>query len=434
MFTKFTNPDKILRENFPGVMPKLNNKQTVNGTVTSPSNPVPPSSKVKDSPSNPIPMDKSGFKEETVSFRDYIENPILINNKVEDKEYVSEVFKEAVNEYMDIHDTHTVDMLCTLDEAEQNTVLLSLTKKLYSMIVGKIDDIEFGEIPNTRGDITKLSKYKQMVECVRVMRGIFEQYKENPEPINVIENAIKNIENQSDLFMQCFAAKVNLGIILYNTMTLSCINALSYMIAVCIEYIKDPHNDGMKIVMDKTGIAKVKEHLVYENLIKFNDSCRQGDIENALRPMIKNRAKGVVISLLGLNAILVLGGVILAIIPMLRDLVYFFFAARSRLSNYFDLQAKLLEMNAAELKDNPEIKTVGDKDAVIRRQLAIARVFHQISDAVAVEAKTSERRATQEIKNDSRKYKIDDVNTDPGSMDVGVGTSSPSGNTGGSLF
>ena len=150
--------------------------------------------------------------------------------------------------------------------------------------------------------------------------------------------------------------------------------------------------------------------------------------------MIKNRAKGVVISLLGLNAILVLGGVILAIIPMLRDLVYFFFAARSRLSNYFDLQAKLLEMNAAELKDNPEIKTVGDKDAVIRRQLAIARVFHQISDAVAVEAKTSERRATQEIKNDSRKYKIDDVNTDPGSMDIGVGTSSPSGNAGGSLF
>ena len=437
MFTKFTNPEKILRENFPGVMPNTKNSgatsnSSVQSTASKPSSTVPPSSKVKTANSNPIPMDQSGFKEEAIPLRDYIKDPILINNSVRDKSYVSDIFKESVNQYMDITDKSTVNILCNLDEAEQNTVLLSLTKKLYNMIVGKIDDIEFGEIPSTKGDITKLSKYKQMVECVDVMRGIFEQYKEKTEPVDVIENAIKNIENQSDLFRQCYAANINLGIVIYNTMTLACINALSYMIAVCIEYVKDPHNDGMKIIMDKTGVAKVKDHLVYENLIKFNDACRQGDIENALRPMIRNRAKGVVISLLGLNAILIIGGVLLAVIPMLRDLVYFFFAARSRVSDYFDLQAKLLEMNANELKTNSSIHTVGDKDAVIRRQLAIARVFHQIADAVAVEAKTSERKATQDIKSDSKKYKIDDVNTDPGSMDVGVNSPSPS--SGGSLF
>ena len=96
-------------------------------------------------------------------------------------------------------------------------------------------------------------------------------------------------------------------------------------------------------------------------------------------------------------------------LPIIKDLVYFFFATRARVSSYFDLQAKLLEMNADELKNNPDIKTVGDKDAVIRRQLQIAKDFHEISDFIAVDAKTSEVKANKEIKKDKKEYNIDEV-------------------------
>ena len=324
------------------------------------------------------------------------------------------ITNEMASKYMDLTDRATVNAICAMTESEQNSLLTSLTNKLYEMIVNKIDSIDYGEIPNTRGDIRKLRHYDELIKCVSVLKDIFREFKEDTEPVEVIENAISNIENYKDLFVAGFAGKVGFAMGMYKTMTLATINATSFMIAVCIEYIKRPGSEGLSIVLDKTGVAKVKDHLVYESLRDFNEASRRGDVENALRPMIKNKARGFVMTAaLGVKAALVIGGVLLALIPMIRNLVYFFYAARARVSAYFDLQAKLLEMNAEELENNPDIKTEGDRKEVIRRQLSIAASFHKLSNAIAVDSKGSEVKANNDIKRDSREYKIDDMDTEP---------------------
>ena len=337
------------------------------------------------------------------------------NKRAVGEEVMTKEFKQIVSEYMDIIDYKTNTRLYNLDEAEQNTVLLSLTNKLYQMIVAKIDDVEKGDIPKSRGDITRLPKYNQLKECAKTLTSIFEQYKEDTAPIKVIENAIDNLEDNSDVFVQSYMAKVDFGIMIYESVTLAVIGSLSYMIACCIEYVKDPKNDGLTIVMDKTGVAKVKEHLLYENLVKFNEACRTNDIENALRPLIKNRTQNLfgVGGLVLVKGLLIAVPVIIALIPLVKDLVYYFFAARQRVSVYFDIQADLLEMNANELKDNPNITTDADRKSVIRKQLQVARTFRQIADKLAVEAKTAENKADKEIKKDNKKYRIDDVETNP---------------------
>ena len=337
------------------------------------------------------------------------------NKRAVGEEVMTKEFKQIVSEYMDITDYKTNTRLYNLDEAEQNTVLLSLTNKLYQMIVAKIDDIEKGDIPKSRGDITRLPKYNQLKECAKTLTSIFEQYKEDTAPIKVIENAIDNLEDNSDVFVQSYMAKVDFGIMIYESVTLAVIGSLSYMIACCIEYVKDPKNDGLTIVMDKTGVAKVKEHLLYENLVKFNEACRTNDIENAIRPLIKNRTQNLfgVGGLVLVKGLLIAVPVIIALIPLVKDLVYYFFAARQRVSVYFDIQADLLEMNANELKDNPNITTDADRKSVIRKQLQVARTFRQIADKLAVEAKTAENKADKEIKKDNKKYRIDDVETNP---------------------
>lgn len=337
------------------------------------------------------------------------------NKRAVGEEVMTKEFKQIVSEYMDITDYKTNTRLYNLDEAEQNTVLLSLTNKLYQMIVAKIDDVEKGDIPKSRGDITRLPKYNQLKECVKTLTSIFEQYKEDTAPIKVIENAIDNLEDNSDVFVQSYMAKVDFGIMIYESVTLAVIGSLSYMIACCIEYVKDPKNDGLTIVMDKTGVDKVKEHLLYENLVKFNEACRTNDIENALRPLIKNRTQNLfgVGGLVLVKGLLIAVPVIIALIPLVKDLVYYFFAARQRVSVYFDIQADLLEMNANELKDNPNITTDADRKSVIRKQLQVARTFRQIADKLAVEAKTAENKADKEIKKDNKKYRIDDVETNP---------------------
>jgi hypothetical protein len=149
-------------------------------------------------------------------------------------------------------------------------------------------------------------------------------------------------------------------------------------------------------------------------LVDFNEACRKGDVQNALKPFVQHKIRGFAMTAaLGIKAVLVIGAVVLAILPMIKDLVYFYYSARARVSQYFDIQAKLLEMNAQELKDNPDIQTVDDRKSVISRQLSIARNFHDLANFIGVDAKTSEVKATKEIKNDSRKYKIDDVETNP---------------------
>lgn len=339
---------------------------------------------------------------------------IIINRYNPDKPISEEgigwnnIMNEVVKNYMDFTDIHTLDVISVMNEEQQNSLLVSLTNKLYKMIVEKVDSIDYGEIPSTNGDITKLHKYKDLRKCLDILKNIFEQYKEDPKPVLEIEGAIDNVIDLKDIFVGGFATKTEFAISVYKNITLAIINATSYMIAVCVEYIKNPKAEGLKVVMKKTGVAKVKDSLVYESLINFNEACRKGEVENSLKPLIQSKAKGFG-PLIAFKGILVLGGVLIALIPMIRNLAYFFYAARTRVSTYFDLQAKLLEMNVEELKNNPNIKTVGDKEEVIRRQLAIAKTFHSIADTVAVEVKTSEIEATKEIKKDRTEYRIDDV-------------------------
>ena len=345
------------------------------------------------------------------------EKPLIINQydpNAKSTAYMNDRTKEIMSEWMDLNHLPTLNAVCAMNEAEQNTMLVSLTNKLYEMIVDKVDSIDFGEIPQTKGDITKLSKYDQLCECHKVLREIFEQYHENTKPVLELENAVTNIEDMKDLFVGAYLCKANFPITVYQTMTLAVLNATSYMIAACIEYIKNPKAEGLTIVLDKTGVAKAKDHLVYETRVDFNEACRKGDVRNAIKPFVQNRVRGFAMTAaLGIKAVLVVGAVVLAVLPMVKDLVYFYYSARARVSQYFDIQAKLLEMNAAELKDNPDIKTVDDRKSVINRQLSIAKTFHDLANFIGVDAKTSEVKATKEIKNDSKKYKIDDVETNP---------------------
>lgn len=345
---------------------------------------------------------KHGLKHEDIDFSNTPSN-------------IKSIYEQVVFNCMDMGDYETVQGLSNLDEAEQNTLLLSLTNKLYKMIVGKIEDIDFGDIPNTKGNIYKLPKYKQLRECVEVMHNIFVQYKEDTAPIDEIDHAISNLENNRDLFIASFAGKIEVGQMIYNTAALGIVQSISFMIAVTIEYVKDPKAKGLKIVVDKTGMAKVKDHLVYQSICKFNEACQRGEIEKVLRQLIKKRVKNFlgVGELIGLTVLVITVAVFAsAIIGWLRDLVYFFYAARVRASSYFDLQANLLEMNAKDLSED-NYETVGDRDKVIRRQLAIARMFTKLADKIAIEGKESEIKASKDIKADKAEYKLDDVNTNP---------------------
>ena len=325
-----------------------------------------------------------------------------------------DVYNQIIAEHMDMTDIDTVQQAMSLNEAEQNTLLLSLTNKLYQMIIGKVDNIDYGDIPDTKGNIAKLPKYKQMRECIKLLKDIFAQYKEKPDPVNTIDKALTNLENYSDLFIASYAGDIELGKLTYENTALGIISSLGFMISVSIEYIKTPKKEGLDIVLKKTGVNKVKDFIVFESLEKFNKACDNGDIEKALRPLIQNKVKNMFsAALTAVHMIAVVPVVLVALLPFIKQLVYFFFSTRVRASSYFDAQADLLEMNAAELKNNEAIHTEDDRKRVIARQLKIAGLFHDIADKISIDSKEAEHTATKELKNDSKALRMDEVESNP---------------------
>ena len=324
-------------------------------------------------------------------------------------------YNSIIAEYMDMSDLTTVQQAMSLNEAEQNTLLVSLTNKLYQMIVGKVNDIDYGDIPDTKGNIRRLPKYKQMRECIEILHDIFVQYKEDTKPVDVLDNALSNLENYSDIFVASYNGDIDFGIMTYENVALGVVQAIGFMIAVCIEYVKDPKKVGLQKVLNKTGISKVKDHLVYENLVKFNEACKNGELEKGLRPLIKDKVKNL-FGLTFIHGALAIPVIIAALIPFLKHLTYFFYSSRVRFSTYLDAQADLLEMNAAELKSNEALITNDKKDKVIARQLKIAKLFHSVSNKIAIDSKESEVKATRDLKEDSRKLKMDEVESNPANV------------------
>ena len=104
------------------------------------------------------------------------------------------VYNQLIKEHFNIGDTQTRKILVSIDEADQNQVLGNLATKLYNSIVKKVTDIDFGQIPLSKGDITKIPNYMDIVECLTTMRDMMQERRQTTVSVDTIFNAIENLK------------------------------------------------------------------------------------------------------------------------------------------------------------------------------------------------------------------------------------------------
>lgn len=323
---------------------------------------------------------------------------------------MSQKYDYIIKEYYDITDVDTRKIIVGVSEADKNQILSGITNKLYNNIIEKVDDIDFGTIPNSKGDITKIENYDKLIECVDLLRQIMREYNQDTKKnLDVITDAIQNVLDRKDLFMKSFQMNLELPMVLYSTIVLSIVSSVSFMISSCIEFIKSPNQDTFDIEIDKVALNKTKDNLLFSNLGKFNEACRKGQVDSSIDYIVKNRVKNFT----GYEIGLVLGGIaivgiLLNIIPIMRELIFFFYYTRVRVSDYFDVQADLLQMNAYNLE--AEGKQDEEKKKISKKQMKIVDLFRKISNKIAIDNKGSEVKATKELVDSSKKkYKYKDV-------------------------
>jgi len=324
---------------------------------------------------------------------------------------VSKAYESIISEHFDILDNNTRHTLLTINEADQNKVLESLTSKLCQSIIDKVDDIDFGSIPNSKGDITQIQNYDNLLECISVIKNILIEYKQDLAPINTILEAISNIQSRTDLWSRAFSIKLDLPVLMYNTIVLSIISSVSLIIATSIEFIKDAGDASFDIKFDKVAYVKTKDNLLFNNLKRFNSSCQSGELDRSLDHIFKSASKQLAgASVLTIISIVGVVGIITNIIPILRELVFFFYNTKQQVSDYFAIQADLLQMNAEYVKSNPnsDLSAVERKE-ISKKQNKVVEVFRKIANTLTIDNKTSEAKTKRDVESNKKKYNVDDI-------------------------
>lgn len=329
--------------------------------------------------------------------------------------------QEAYEVALDMKSIDTIRTVSSFTEAEQKKSTIVLANKLYGMIVDRLDQIDFKEIEKSEGDITEFKYYNRTRECISVLKGLAKQSGSGVEEIDVIETALNNIESNRLFFIRAYKTDCSFIKSLYNTMIMAIISDISFMITVCVEYIKNPDHT---VQMEITNLKKFKSkfYLVHKNLRKFNEAVEKGELEKVCSTLLKIKSKNLagettIIGWLTLNVpgfqfIALIAAAIIIIktfVPIMRELSYFFYFFRTKISDYFFLQQQLLEANALKLKqmstDDPE-----KNEKIAKRQEKIASIFGKIGNFFAVKYTP----AADKAENDPGKTTIDksDVNGD----------------------
>ena len=315
--------------------------------------------------------------------------------------YQLKEFVEA-SKFMDFTDKETYMTIGVVNESEQKEILLGITNKLYEKIEAKATNIDFGTIPASKGDITKVDNISMVLESLDDMKKIYNEYKQPTSEIQEILEAVENVQDLKIEFQRGFMTNTSLPIVLYNTTVLSIISATSLLISTTIDFIVDPRSKSIEVSIDRTGLKDSKNLLALRTLESFNNSCRGGKLKTLLQSVTKVNVKNLV----GTSAIALIGvsiSLIFTIVPLLREVVYYYYYCSTSIADYFDTQATMLSLNAARLEMAGDPKTANEQRKFVDR-------FRRISDALSINSKDSVNKATGDIKKESKeKFKIDDV-------------------------
>ena len=357
--------------------------------------------------------------------------------------------EKFLREHMDMNDDETSKTIAhvMMEDNKDNELLAALTNELYNKIQEKATRIDYGTISKSRGDITRIENYITLTETLDIIHNIVVEYKQDTEPVDVVLSAIENIKTRKDLFIRAFTINASLPILLYNNIVYAIVASVSFLIATCIEFIKSPNVESFKIALDAVAYRRTKDNLLFNSLKLFNESCNSSELDSSLNTIMNKRVsnesttitaihhdspfmtdeeiefgtKSVIHDdtddeegeihedfLFSITKAVIFG--IRLVINLLRGLVYYFFNTKQRISDYFAIQAELLEMNAYKLQYSSSVDEASRKK-IYDKQMKIANKFRNWANKFSIDYNVSKNKVDSQMDEDSRKYKVSELDS-----------------------
>lgn len=299
-----------------------------------------------------------------------------------------------------------------LSEAEEIQISDKLISKLYQTMLDKYSYIDFGEIPNSKGDITKLPQYDtlkdsiEMLEELKLKAGLVQL----PELVT-INTAFQHIEHYKTKFVLGFAQEVKMIEVLYNTITASLVASINLMIYTMVDFVKTPGGDFVT-ALDIQKKSRNMDFLLLRNLENFNENVRKGEIVKFFDTMLN--AEKFIGATVATSAMVV--ATLIAVTPVIRELIYYMYHMRMNVSEYLDMQAKFLELNASALRYNDDKKTHHKKRTVVGNQERMAKTLRDWAHKFRIKSDTSEKQTKKDVE---KKIDFDELKSSMNDMDTG---------------
>lgn len=342
-------------------------------------------------------------------------------------------YMQLVSEYYDLSDYKTRHNVLFCNEAKKITNVEHIVSKLYDHIKSNYTGIDFGTIPKSKGVITKVENFQQIVDCLNTIRDLIVEYNEDPKLVTTLYTLIDNIQKRERTFAKAFALNIELLIMLYNTAVMAVISGTSLLITSSIEYIKNGH-DSFSMSFDKVAYNKSQNHVLYQFAEQFNNECRIGSIDKICNECIKNNIKQMKESgdIENINegigaAIAAIPGVGILPLPVqiiigifaifaslkvlfhiLRQGIYWWLHMRMSVSDWFAIQAEFLRVNAENLKYRDDDKGDDHRKIVYQRQIKWVERLKNIANMIALKDSKAQNESKKDDDEYSKKRKSDE--------------------------
>lgn len=276
----------------------------------------------------------------------------------------------------------------------------TLVQQLYSTILTR-KNLDFGDIPKSKGDITKCKYYDSIMESLTVLKELMTKNGIPTTEVDDIFRAVQNVKQLTPQFSEGFQLKQEYVILSYNTIVMAIMDTLSMLIANYINYLLGPEQDKF----DVHNHNKQRGMVTLDNVRLFNTLVNDGRMEDSLNYLLKSQQK----QLVG-TGILITGGIVfglLSCVNLTREAIYFYYRSRVKLSDYLLMQSRLLEAN----KLNVEFSTCSQsrKKDIIKRQKKIILSMTQLADKLKINNEDVTILAKKDIDNDDRSFSLSNL-------------------------
>lgn len=375
-------------------------------------------------------------------------------------------YMQIVSEAYDLSDPYIKKKVIFCNEAKRQENIENIVGRLYTHIKNDVTGIDFGTIPRSKGIITKIDNYNGLIDCINSIHDLVKSYNQPTKSVDELTTAINNIKNRERVFTKAFTLNIEFPIMLYNMTVTAIVSATSLLMSSSVEFIKNGH-DSFTTSLDKVGYVKSKDHLMIEYVSQFNRNCANGTIDKLVNSCIKNNitntnestivddqnaksinedniffdkegkptiattvvaavmgggakyiAPALMSSPIGIFVTAVIGAGITAVLFLFlfRKVAFFILKTRMDASDWFEIQANYLQINAENLKYRDDPKGDDHKKKVYDAQMKWVDRFKKIANKLALTDSKARKETDDNERNESHQHDDDDNGSSDGGL------------------